>query len=156
MCLPALTMPLCVQIVNLSESFLSTWVSCCTLKVLAWRWLGVCRGGAAWMFFVGLSFKSHWRLPIPKQNSRWSLYFYHSCFIFFSMHLTAQEEETGGVCGPVRYGFASWTARICYNTGFLQCKSQKLAPVRERIAPTPVREYIRFFFLVGVGCHSCS
>ena len=46
-------------------------------------------GGAAWMFFLGLSFKSHRRLPIPKQNRGWLLYFYHSCFNFFSMHLTA-------------------------------------------------------------------
>ena len=41
------------------------------------------RGGAAWMFFLGLSFKSHWRLPIPKQNRGWLLCFYHSCFNFF-------------------------------------------------------------------------
>ena len=41
------------------------------------------RGVVAWMFFLGLSFKSHWRLPIPKQNRGWLLYFYHSCFNFF-------------------------------------------------------------------------
>ena len=79
----------------------------------------MCRGGAAWMFFVGLSFKSHWRLPIPKQNSRWSLYFYHSCFIFFSMHLTANCRnlpELGFACyvvvekkiGPVSEGESLW------------------------------------------------
>jgi hypothetical protein len=26
----------------------------------------LCRGGAARMYFLGLSFKSHWRVPIPK------------------------------------------------------------------------------------------
>ena len=36
------------------------------------------------MCFLGLSFKSHWRVLIPKQNRGWLLYFYHSCFIFFS------------------------------------------------------------------------
>ena len=41
------------------------------------------RGVVAWMFFLGLSFKSHWRLPIPKQNRGWLLYFYHSGFDFF-------------------------------------------------------------------------
>ena len=69
------------------------------------------------MFFVGLSFKSHWRLPIPKQNSRRSLYFYHSCFIFFSYAPNCRNSpELAFACyvvvekksGPVSEGGSLW------------------------------------------------
>ena len=39
--------------------------------------------GAAGMLFLGLSFKPYWRVPIPKLNRGWLLYFCHSCFDFF-------------------------------------------------------------------------
>jgi hypothetical protein len=70
------------------------------------------RGGAAWMSFLGLSFKSHWRMPIPEQNRGSSLNVYHSCFDFFSMHLTA------GTCQNSRL-LAMW------------CLKRKTGPIRK-------------------------
>ena len=89
------------------------------------------RGGAAWMFFLGLSFKSHWRLPIPKQNRGWLLYFYHSCFNFFFYAPNCRNlPELAFACacyvavvekisGPVSEGESSWMHLLFddYNVG---------------------------------------
>jgi hypothetical protein len=69
------------------------------------------------MFFLGLSFKSHWWLPIPKQNRGWLLYFYHSCFNFFFYAPNCRDlPELAFACyvvvekksGPVLEGESLW------------------------------------------------
>ena len=69
------------------------------------------------MCFLGLSFKSHWRVLIPKQNRGWLLYFYHSCFNFFSYAPNCRNlPELAFACyvvvekksGPVSEGESLW------------------------------------------------
>ena len=77
------------QIVNLSKSFFSTWVSCCTLKVLAWRCLGVCRGGAAWMFLLDYRSSRTGGCQYPNKTGVSCFIFTIAASFFFFMHLTA-------------------------------------------------------------------